>query len=48
MLFFPQDPLIIIEEQKGFNPPDKLENLHCLESRNYGDTSFIIYGRICS
>jgi 16S rRNA (guanine966-N2)-methyltransferase len=42
------DPLIIIEEQKGFNPPDKLDNLKHLENRNYGDTSFFIYGRTCS
>jgi 16S rRNA G966 N2-methylase RsmD len=42
------DALIIIEEQKGFNPPDKLDNLHHITSRNYGDTSFIIYRRTCS
>lgn len=42
------DPLIIIEDQKGFNPSDKLENLHHIQSRNYGDTSFIIYGRTYS
>jgi len=41
------DPLLIIEQQKGFNPPDKLDNLQHIESRNYGDTSFIIYGRTC-
>lgn len=37
------DPLIIIEEEKSFNPPDKLEKLELSDVRNYGDTSFIFY-----
>lgn len=37
------DPLIIIEEEKSFNPPDKLEKLELSDIRIYGDTSFIFY-----
>lgn len=38
------EPLIIMEEQKGFNPSDKLDKLEQKDIRSYGDTTFIFYG----
>ena len=38
------DPLIIIEEQKNFTPPQRLKKLHLKDSRNYGESSFYFYG----
>jgi len=37
------DPLIIIEERKNFNPPEKLDNLHQIDNRRYGVCSFFFY-----
>lgn len=38
-----QNPLVVIEEQKTFEPPEKLEHLQLSDSRNYGESSFFFY-----
>lgn len=38
-----QNPLIIIEEQKTFSPPEKLKSLYLADSRKYGESSFFFY-----
>ena len=38
-----ENPLVIIEEQKRFQPPDNLKNLVKTDSRKYGDSSFTFY-----
>lgn len=38
-----KDPLVIIEEQKNFNPQDKLDNLRQTDFRRYGVSSFFFY-----
>lgn len=38
-----RDSLIIIEERKGFSPPETLERLHLLDIRKYGDSSFYFF-----
>lgn len=38
-----QNPLIIIEEQKSFSPPQKLESLYLSDRRTYAKSSFLFY-----
>ncbi len=38
-----QNPLVVIEEQKTFEPPGKLNQLHLADSRTYGESSFFFY-----
>ncbi len=38
-----QNPLIIIEEQKNFSPPQKLESLYLSDRRTYAKSSFLFY-----
>lgn len=38
-----QNPVVVIEEQKTFEPPENLEHLHLSDSRTYGESSFFFY-----
>lgn len=38
-----QNPLVVIEEQKSFSPPEKLKSLHLSDRRTYGKSSFFFY-----
>lgn len=40
-----EDPLIIIEERKNFNLPDKFDNLQRIDTRLYGESSFFFYAK---